>query len=211
MSISETTATYVLETLRPRFEAEGFDVFLHPSPSILPPFMQDYRPDAIAVSPQKKIVIEVLRPVDKSEKIKQLQDLVDQHHDWELHVVRVPSSGSQMTIAVAPRSSIDDATARILDLKKDGYMMPALIMSWVALEAIGRALLPQKFGRPQTPERLVELLAYEGYLTPDEADSVRPLITLRNTAVHGALDSAVDEQTLDRFIVILQKLAAFVR
>jgi uncharacterized protein YutE (UPF0331/DUF86 family) len=209
MSISETTATYVLETLRPQFEAEGFDVFLHPSPSILPPFMQDYRPDAIAVSPQKKIVIEVLRPLDKSEKIEQLQKLVDHHPDWELHVVRVPSSSS--TIAVAPRSSIVDAIARILDLKKDGHMMPALIMSWVALEAIGRALLPEKFGRPQTPERLVELLAYEGYLAPDEADSIRPLITLRNTAVHGALDSAVNEQTLDHFIVILQKLAAFVR
>jgi uncharacterized protein YutE (UPF0331/DUF86 family) len=89
-------------------------------------------------------------------------------------------------------------------------LLPALIMAWAALEAIGRALLPEKFGRPQTPERLVELLAHEGYLTPDEADTVRPLIELRNTAVHGALDSAVNEQSLGHFILILQKMAAYI-
>jgi hypothetical protein len=102
MSVSETTATCVLENLRPRFEAEGFDVFLHPSPSILPPFMEGYRPDAIAVSPQKKIAIEVVRPAKNTEKIKQLQKLIDQHSDWELRVVRIPPSVRQRR-SMSPR------------------------------------------------------------------------------------------------------------
>jgi uncharacterized protein YutE (UPF0331/DUF86 family) len=105
---------------------------------------------------------------------------------------------------------IDRAIASVDDLKKGGHAVPALIMAWAVLEAIGRALLPDKFGRPQTPGRLVELLAHEGYLTPDEADVVRPLVTLRNTAVHGALDSAVNEHTLDQFIAVLRTPAEFV-
>jgi REase_AHJR-like len=210
MSTSETTATYMLETIRPRFEAEGFDVFLHPSPSILPPFMKDYRPDAIAIGPQKKIAIQVVRPVENAEKITQLQKLIDQHSDWELHVVRVPP-GAPKVIDVASRSSIDGAIGRVLELRNGGQLVPALVMSWAVVEAIGRALLPEKFGRPQTPGRLVELLAYEGYLAPDDADGVRPLIALRNEAVHGALNTAVDGPAVDQFIAILRKLAEYVK
>ena len=160
MSISETTAKYVLETMRPRFEAEGFDVFLQPSLAILPVFMRGYRPDAIAVGPHKKIAIEVVRPLENAEKIARLQQLIDQHRDWELQVVRVPPSSQ--AIDVSSHASIQQAVARAAALKRGGHVVPALIMAWAALEAIARALLPDKFARPQTPDRLVELLAHEG-------------------------------------------------
>jgi uncharacterized protein YutE (UPF0331/DUF86 family) len=82
-------------------------------------------------------------------------------------------------------------------------------MGWAVVEAIGRALEPDRYSRPQTPEGLVEFLAHEGYLDVDEAAVVRPLIPLRNTAVHGALDAAVSGQALDQFIAILEKLATY--
>jgi hypothetical protein len=41
----------ILETVLAGYEAEGFDVFLHPSPSVLPAFLKTARPDAIAVRP----------------------------------------------------------------------------------------------------------------------------------------------------------------
>ena len=49
MSISGSSEAEVIESLLPGYEAEGFDVYVNPSPSILPPFMQTYRPDAIAL------------------------------------------------------------------------------------------------------------------------------------------------------------------
>jgi hypothetical protein len=61
MSLPDTREVDVLESILPRYEAEGFEVFVHPSPSILPPFMQSYRPDAIALKPDKKVAIEVVR------------------------------------------------------------------------------------------------------------------------------------------------------
>ena len=208
MSISETTAKYVLETMRPRFEAEGFDVFLQPSPAILPVFMRGYRPDAIAVGPHKKIAIEVVRPLENAEKIARLQQLIDQHRDWELQVVRVPPSSQ--AIDVSSHASIQQAVARAAALKRGGHVVPALIMAWAALEAIARALLPDKFARPQTPDRLVELVAHEGYLAPDDADIAWPLIASRHMLIHGALDATVDEAALDRFIAIIGRLADMV-
>jgi hypothetical protein len=208
MSASDPAATYVLENLRPRFEAEGYRVFLHPSSSLLPPFMAGYRPDAIAVSPKKKIAIEVVPPRDP-EKLNRLQDLIRKRDDWELRLVRVVNN-LPAAIDAASRPAIDRAIAMVSDLKNGGHPVPALIMGWAAVEAIGRALEPDRYGRPQTPGRLVEFFAHEGYLDPDESDFLQSLIPLQNTAVHGGLDAAVSEQALDQFIAILEKLAPYI-
>jgi hypothetical protein len=210
MSASETIETYVLENLVPRFVAEGFDVFVHPPPAILPSFMKSYRPDANALRGNKKIAIEVVQPGQGvNKKNEGLQEAIAQHSDWEFRVVYAAPLTAE-SIDVAPRSSIDRAVARVIELKTTGQNAPALVMAWATLEAVGRALLPEKFSRPQSPERLMEVLASEGFLTPNEADMLRPAISLRNATVHGGLDSAVDERLLDQFIAILRTLADFV-
>jgi uncharacterized protein YutE (UPF0331/DUF86 family) len=210
MNISETGETDVLESLLPQFEAEGFDVFVQPSPSILPPFMQDYRPDAVALREDRKIAIEVVRSTGpSSKKVEDLQCLFARQPDWELRVFYVSPRTPGTAIEVASRPVILGAIQRVLDLKKEGHKLPALIMAWATLEAIGRALLPAQFRRPQTPGRLTEVLASQGYLTPAEADMLRAVIPMRNAAVHGGLDSVIDEQQLEQFVAVLQTLVEF--
>ena len=85
-------------------------------------------------------------------------------------------------------------------------MLPALVMAWATFEAIGRALLPEQFQRPQTPGRLVEVLGSGGYITPEEADTLRAAIAIRNAVVHGQLNSTVDQKMLQGFIAILKTL-----
>src|ERR1700674_3113658 len=134
MSASESTEFDILESILPRFKAEGFEVFVHPSPSILPPFMQAYRPDAIALSRDRKIAIEVVRPSPNSEtKIKGLQDLIAQHSDWELRVFYVSAGASQQALEIASRSSIDTAIQKVLELKKNDH-------SYQRLSSRGRLL-----------------------------------------------------------------------
>jgi uncharacterized protein YutE (UPF0331/DUF86 family) len=211
MSLPEAHEADVLENLLPEYQAEGFDVYVNPSASLLPEFMKSHRPDAVALRSDKKIVIEVVRPTGGSaRKIQELQSLLASHGDWELRVVYVSPLGSEKLIEVASRPAINNAIQRVLDLKQDGHKLPALIMAWAALEAIGRALLPERFRRPQTPARLIEVLATEGYLTPAEADALRAAISTRNSAVHGGLDPAVDEQQLEQLITVLRTLADFV-
>ncbi|HJQ59215.1 MAG TPA: hypothetical protein VJ890_20075, partial [Vineibacter sp.] len=43
----------VLESIVPKLEADGYSVYLHPSPDLLPPFMKNYVPDAIALGRPK--------------------------------------------------------------------------------------------------------------------------------------------------------------
>jgi uncharacterized protein YutE (UPF0331/DUF86 family) len=207
MSILEGCEAEVIESLLPRYQAEGFDVYVNPSPSILPPFMQAYRPDAIALKKDKKIAIEVVGSTARSEeKIKTLQSLFADHRDWELRVFYASPAASNKLLEVASIPAINESIRQVIDLRQAGHALPALVMAWATFEAIGRALLPEQFRRPQTPARLVEVLGSEGYITPEEADTLRAVGAIRNSVVHGKLDSAVDQNILEDFAAILKTL-----
>ena len=62
------------------------------------------------------------------------------------------------------------ALSEVKQIAAEGHIEPAMLMAWATFEALARALLTKQFGRPQTPGRLVQTLAAEGYLTPSEAD-----------------------------------------
>jgi uncharacterized protein YutE (UPF0331/DUF86 family) len=210
MTLSETRESDVLEHLLPQYQADGYDVYVNPSPSILPPFMQGYRPDAIAVRPDKKVAIEIVRSARPgSGKTEALQSLLADHPDWELRVVYVSPLSSQGALEIASQATIANAIQVVLELKDESRYLPALMMAWATLESIGRALLPDRFSRPQTPARLIEVLASEGYLAPDEADALRAFIPLRNAAVHGVLEPAIDEKQLKSLVGVLRNLVEF--
>ena len=52
----------------------------------------------------------------------------------------------------------------------------------------------------------MEVLAFEGNLTPTEADLARNLLTDRNRFIHGSLDVEVDPSDLARFAETLKEL-----
>jgi uncharacterized protein YutE (UPF0331/DUF86 family) len=67
-------------------------------------------------------------------------------------------------------------------------------------------LLPGRFERPQTPGRLVQVLASEGYVTPSEADKLRGLAEKRNKLVHGELRTRISEADVAQMTDILSTL-----
>jgi uncharacterized protein YutE (UPF0331/DUF86 family) len=210
MSAAEDRESDVLENIIPRYQAEGFEVFLRPSPSILPPFMQSYRPDAVALRHDKKIAIEVVGSAERSKrKVHDLQSLFAPHQDWELRVFYVSPSESAGAINVASQDAILSSVREVRELERGGHARPALIMAWATLEALGRLLLPEQFRKSQTPARLIEVLASKGYLTPQEADTARAAISGRNFAVHGGLDPVIDQKLLTDFIAVLETVACF--
>ena len=53
----------------------------------------------------------------------------------------------------------------------------------------------------------MQVLAKEGHITPDEADSLRQLGEVRNRFIHGELTAAVDRSQIETFIKILASLS----
>jgi uncharacterized protein YutE (UPF0331/DUF86 family) len=194
--------TDFLQTLVPGYEAEGFSVFLHPARRMLPPFMRGYQPDAIAVKDDKKIAIEIKRDATRHvARMGQLQQIFSKHPEWELRVYYIPGRPEEEEDIKAPGlPEIDAALAEVDQLKRDGHLRAALIMAWAALEAAARALLPQDLARPQPANKLIEVLASEGVVTPTEADALRQAISLRNAATHGHFAVPITEQEIERVV-----------
>jgi hypothetical protein len=199
----------VLDAVAPQLEAEGYQVFIQPSNSALPPFLKGRRPDAIAVKPGHKIAIEVISEGADRGKLKDLQGLFAAQREWELRVFYAPPrEKGPRSLHVAPRQAIRQTLDSIPILNDSAGRVPALLVAWAAFEAAGRALVPDRLADPQRPSQLVEVLAAEGHITPNEADLLRELIPLRNRAAHGELDVRISSVQLRKLVAIIEGLLA---
>src|SRR4051812_12341812 len=89
---------------------------------------------------------------------------------------------------IVPIETIKGVLGDAEKLLKAEQFPAALLLCWAAFEAFARNQLQSTFARPQTPGRIVEILAGDGILTPTEADKLRLLARQRNNFIHGALD-----------------------
>jgi uncharacterized protein YutE (UPF0331/DUF86 family) len=194
MSTISTSEYDILQQLMPELTAEGYEVYIRPDRSLLPGFLQNFMPDAIALGSDKNLVIEVIHKSRANEKkLTQMADILGNHSDWELRVVWMTPTGMSAALQSQPLSLIRKQIAEIRELTANGHVHPAFLMAWATFEAIGRLLAPTQLRRPQTPNRLVQVLANEGHLTPAEADSLRLLADKRNKLVHGELKTRVSK------------------
>ena len=201
----------VLQQLVPELEAEGYEVFLQPSRRLLPRFLHGFLPDAIALRSDEKIAIEVIRKSrDGKRRVSQVAELFEGHDDWKFRVVWVTPNGPADPIRSQTPSLIRTRISEIKALCKNGHFSPAFLLAWATFEAIGRLLLPEKFERPQTPGRVVDVLAREGYVTPTEADCLRELVEKRNKLVHGDLKARILERDVAQMISVLNMLVRMV-
>lgn len=197
----------VLERLVPQLQADGYTVYIEPSRQLLPPFMEGYTPDAIAIRPGKNLAIEVVVEGSSSDrKLERIRPRFDGVKDWELRVYYARPVRESELLPPISKGSIEESIRSIEALVASGQPAAALLMAWATLEGLGRLLLPERFARPQSPGRLVEVLAGEGYITPSEADLIRSLVRRRNHLIHGSLETNVEPSEVSAFVEVMKTL-----
>lgn len=208
--MSETgSEEQVLQREIARLESEGYDVFVHPRAPLVPEFLGNYVPDAIATGNGKKIVLEVARSLkNEGEKLREVAARFAKQREWELKVLLVTPTASGDTLPVQSRQAIDGALEEIGRLQEVKALRAAFLLAWATLEAEGRVSIEGRFDRPQTPGRLVEVLSQEGLLTPTDADRIRALSEKRNRLIHGDLGIEITSEDLQRLVGVLRQLAA---
>lgn len=201
----------VLESIVPKLVAEGYSVYLRPSASLLPPFMQNYVPNAIALGRPKNLAIEIVSERSPStDSLDRIRDRFRDVYDWELRVYYARPTEAQNAVEAVSKAAVEASLRTIQKLIADGQMQPALLMAWATLEALGRLLVSRKLSRPQEPQQLVEVLASEGFVTPSEADMLRRIANERNRVAHGSLESGIERTDLVRLTAVLATLLGFV-
>jgi uncharacterized protein YutE (UPF0331/DUF86 family) len=197
----------LLDAVVSRYEGEGYEVYLQPSSSLLPPFMKGYRPDAIAKKSGKNVAIEIKRAGSPRAPIRRLQRMFLAHPDWEFTVLYFTPRSTAAVVGVATNQAIEQSIDQIKELKNTGHRSAALLIGWSALEAVARSLLPEQLDRPQPPDSLIEAIAGQGLLTPSEANVLRRLASTRNAAAHGQLDISPTPRQIDQLVGVLHTLS----
>jgi uncharacterized protein YutE (UPF0331/DUF86 family) len=183
-----------LEALRAEYEAKGFEFIVGPHASLLAGLaILGYRPDAVALSADKKIAIEIVRPnkaaID-SANVKRREAL--NADGWDFRVIYL-STARPSALEPLKKEELSASLEEAKTLLRGRHYRAALIVAWSTLEGMGRLAFPRRFSRPQTPATLLEGMGTEGVLLPDEVDALRPMIKLRNEVVHGG---SVDVENL---------------
>jgi hypothetical protein len=210
-SAAEERESTVLELLRERYESEGYEVFLHPSPSVLPAAFAGYRPDAIAVRGNDRIVIEVQTKGSRSGDAR-LQDLVSRFSNvpgWKFVVFTAPVGAEPQTFeppSVLEMQTEIDQARHLLEM---GSPRAALVIAWAVLESIVHVFAPVgnlRGGRSHTAMQVVQQLEMRGLVKSDVARRLRKVIPLRNAVVHGDLKASVHPSEVAWVIDVAQHL-----
>lgn len=203
------TEAEFMQSLIPQLRSEGYEVYLQPTAPVVPPFLADLRPDAIAIGKGKKLIIELVTSESSEQKKTQaLANLIKEHPDWELRVFVVTSARHTGELQVQSREQIQSFLNEIKLLQDTNHLSAAFMLGWATFEAIARRLMTSTFVKPQTPGRLVQQLAQEGYVTPSEGDFLRILAAKRNALIHGNLHDLPQKGEVEFFREISERLAA---
>jgi hypothetical protein len=198
----------LLDLLGQRYEERGYAFFKYPPREMLPEFLRDYMPDAIALGPKDNVVIEVKS--DRGERnAKQIARLFKEQEDWRLDLVFAGDVDASDPILPSPaREVIDAAIAQAKKLKANGYVQAALVIAWSALEAAARLYDEQKQHRSKSTQTLVEFLEREGLVDFETSKELRSIGELRNRLVHGDLTAQAPEGALSLVLRSAEDIAS---
>jgi hypothetical protein len=198
----------LLDLLGQRYEERGYAFFKYPPREMLPEFLRDYMPDAIALGPKDNVVIEV-KSGRGERNAKQIAGLFKEQEDWRLDLVFADDVNASDPIFPSPaRDVIDAAIAQAKKLETNGYVQAALVIAWSALEAAARLYDEQKQHRSKSTQTLVEFLEREGLVDFKTSKELRSIGELRNRLVHGDLTAEVPEGALSLVLCSAEDIAS---
>lgn len=189
----------ILRVLRSRYERRGYTFVSRPTLDLLPDFLKNYRPDAIAIAGDERIIIELKSSQNPSsdKRLAQLAKQVAAYPNWKLEVFYA----GNFTRPVYDKPDINSLQQLINEVEallSAGFTRPALIMAWAAIEAAARALGSEAQHRsgPRIPSEVIEWLAREGHIDAPTGRILRNMIKTRNAIVHGDLKAPLQGHEL---------------
>jgi uncharacterized protein YutE (UPF0331/DUF86 family) len=189
---SQDAEEQFLESLRARYEDQGFTFTVAPDSRELPDFLGSYTPDAVARKPGLNIAIELKRHHTSATQysLQKIRRLFEGHPDWQFNVVFMGTDPlERITIPTATPAMIRARMDEVRALNGQGHHRAAFVMAWALLETALQLVGGGLTSKPRTPGTVVQTLAMNGYIDADMERRMRPLIEVRNRIVHGDLNA----------------------
>lgn len=205
----------VLRLIANRYRKKGYSFYERPSRDLLPDFMNEFQPDAVALGEPKNIAIEIKSGVRGANdpQWKAISRLFEGRTDWELHVVLADETETdELAVQVSSLAVIDREVHEAAELAAKGHHRAAFVLAWAALEAISAAdatAAPDgergsAVTSTRTARELIALLEGSGRISFEQAVDLRTLIPLRNAVFHGDFSREVGKADADTVLGIAQ-------
>jgi uncharacterized protein YutE (UPF0331/DUF86 family) len=173
------------------YRGKGYAVRVQPLADDLPPFLKEFEPDVVAISPTESVVAQVRSAsrFDAEENYK-LAETIERTPGWRFEVFFVnppvaPDIPAQEDLAD------DEQVNRMLEnaetLSKEGHIEAAGLIAYSALETILRrraqSAAPQV--ERQSSARVLNQFYELGTLNPQTFEKLYQLMQFRNAVAHG--------------------------
>lgn len=200
-------ASNVLRNIKLSAEAQGMKFFVDPPREVVPAFLGDFQPDAIAVGSNGGIVIEIKRGQNADANRQQLAEIserISREKGWEFRAIYLTSRSEQVNdIPIPTLHQLRLILGRVELLAKEGHQMGALLVGWSVLEAlahVARARDGAESSYPRSPLQAVQALAEEGYVDNDVASRLRGFAAIRNAVAHGDISVEVTQEQVEELL-----------
>jgi hypothetical protein len=200
-----------LEQVANEYRSRGFRVVLRPQDEELPPFLQPFQPDFIALSDEENIVVEVRERggLNRAPRINELAEALSGQPGWRLKYLIAPRDEDRLST----KSSFSPKRIReILDnaqsLCNDGDLVPAFLLAFSALEAAARRAADKYHIKPASPNTIAALKsAYSaGLMDQEDLDELVQLAEKRNALAHGFSGGRVTKADVRRVCRMARQL-----
>ncbi len=204
----------VLRNLQLTSEARGLTFYVNPPRDIVPDFLGNYQPDAIARGPEGGIIIEVKhrRSGATERRLAEISKKVSRQKGWELRVVYLnPPPNEMPTIAQPTWRQLQAALQEMRALESGSHHAAAFVTAWAVLEAFARLARTSseiEGSSAISPLQAVQALAEEGFIENETADRLRNLAKLRNAVFHGDFSVEVRAEQVEELTKELQTIAS---
>lgn len=201
-----------LQDLRRASEAQGLTFYVKPPRKVVPDFLGNYQPDAIARGSDGGIIIEVMhrRSREGETRLAELSEKISCQKGWEFRVIYLnPAVDGALPIKKPTWAQLHAALRESEALAAGGHHAAALVSAWAALEALARLASSGGGAGPSnaSPLHAVQALAREGFVENEVADRLRRLAGLRNAVVHGDLSAEVPADQVETLMQDLRSIA----
>jgi REase_AHJR-like/Protein of unknown function DUF86 len=203
----------LIEQLRRSYVSRGYKFIAQPRGSDSPVFLENFVPDAIALSNNDKVVLEIKSATSsksKSDLVKFLAQEVPKHVGWRFELVIESEAdlnsdrSADLTFAM-----IDVEIVKVLRLFKEKDFKLSIVLGWAILEALCRRLIfdEENFAPSRyKPRSVVEALVSNGFVDDEDGARLLEISQIRNRLVHGFMQVSVESEDVYFLVSTLQKL-----
>jgi hypothetical protein len=193
------------------YKKRGYNVTIAPPSKSLPPFLNKFMPDIVAVSPSESVVIEIksLRKSRSTDYWRELASTIKEHPGWrfELVIDNIAKRERPEDIGLEQIRGLLDEGRR---LAKENVLNASLLVTWSATEAAMR--LASKAYDVELPDyrptTVISRLYTDGVLEREEYDFLMDCLKVRNPVAHGFQSDSIRPDFIERLNELTLRLVA---